>query len=303
MQDKQNAWSLEQWNRTNEYNSPVEQVKRIREAGLNPMYYGLDGSSASSFESAQALGYDRASTSGMSNPIQAGLDAMIQNQQSALLKSQIEKTEAEKNKIEADTDSTKLDNEFNERTMEARVEGQKLANSLTKAQLAEISDNRKLIAENIKKVAAETENEQERKYLIQAETNVRKMEAKQIAELLPLQKLLVEAQTKAQKASASLAFMQAAIQQGLLESGYVDRQIELLDGQIRASGLAADNAEQVKQLNEFKAAIRSGRYSEWMLGDDATWLQKQTGRLFDGIYSTMSALSESIAGPLGGLIK
>lgn len=31
------AWQLEQWNRTNEYNSPVEQMKRAREAGINPL--------------------------------------------------------------------------------------------------------------------------------------------------------------------------------------------------------------------------------------------------------------------------
>lgn len=31
------AWQLEQWNRQNEYNSPVEQMKRARAAGINPL--------------------------------------------------------------------------------------------------------------------------------------------------------------------------------------------------------------------------------------------------------------------------
>ena len=49
MQDKQNAWNEDMWNKQNEYNSPVEQVQRMKDAGLNPLYYGLDGSSSTRF--------------------------------------------------------------------------------------------------------------------------------------------------------------------------------------------------------------------------------------------------------------
>lgn len=77
MVDKQNAWSLDMWNKTNEYNSPAAQVQRMRDAGLNPLYYGLDGSSANAMQSAQALGYERASAKGMENPLQAGLDSAL----------------------------------------------------------------------------------------------------------------------------------------------------------------------------------------------------------------------------------
>lgn len=38
MQDKQNAWNLEQWNRQNEYTSALNQRKRIEQAGLNPFF-------------------------------------------------------------------------------------------------------------------------------------------------------------------------------------------------------------------------------------------------------------------------
>lgn len=64
-----NAWNLEQWNRENEYNSPLNQVQRLRDAGLNPLYYGLDGNgNASALESAQPLGYEQASLVGQQNP-------------------------------------------------------------------------------------------------------------------------------------------------------------------------------------------------------------------------------------------
>lgn len=77
MFDRQNAWNLEQWNRENEYNSPSAQVQRMRDAGLNPLYYGLDGSSAGDLSSAQPLGYDRASSGGFVNPLSAGLDSAV----------------------------------------------------------------------------------------------------------------------------------------------------------------------------------------------------------------------------------
>lgn len=66
--DKANAWNLEQWNRENEYNSASAQVQRMRDAGLNPLYYGLDGSSASGQPAATTLGYERASMPSAPNP-------------------------------------------------------------------------------------------------------------------------------------------------------------------------------------------------------------------------------------------
>lgn len=69
MMDKQNQFTVDMWNRTNEYNDPSAQVARLTAAGLNPLYYGLDGSSSNGVESAQALGYDR--PSGGSSPLSA----------------------------------------------------------------------------------------------------------------------------------------------------------------------------------------------------------------------------------------
>lgn len=75
MADKQNAWNYEMWMKQNEYNSPESQVKRLRDAGLNPLYYGLDGTSAGEITAAQPLGYERAQASNLLNPVSSGLDA------------------------------------------------------------------------------------------------------------------------------------------------------------------------------------------------------------------------------------
>lgn len=54
MMDLQNKWNLEQWNRENEYNSPAEQVARLKAAGINPAFVMGNGSmsEASSIQSA-----------------------------------------------------------------------------------------------------------------------------------------------------------------------------------------------------------------------------------------------------------
>lgn len=73
MYDKQNAWNYEMWLKQNEYNSPTEQIKRLQDAGLNPLYYGLDGSSAGEITAAQPLNYDRASMDSFANPVESAL--------------------------------------------------------------------------------------------------------------------------------------------------------------------------------------------------------------------------------------
>lgn len=52
-QERANLYNIEQWNRTNEYNSPQNQMKRYMEAGLNPnLIYGSGNASAGNAASA-----------------------------------------------------------------------------------------------------------------------------------------------------------------------------------------------------------------------------------------------------------
>lgn len=76
MYNEQNAWNLEMWNKENEYNSPEAQKQRLLDAGLNPMFYGLDGTgNAGDLTSAQPLAYERAQVGNQINPF-AGFDDM-----------------------------------------------------------------------------------------------------------------------------------------------------------------------------------------------------------------------------------
>lgn len=77
MYNEQNAWNYEMWQKQNAYNSPDAQVQRLRDAGLNPLYYGLDGSSAGDLSAAQPLGYERAQIGNQVNPFAGFEDAAM----------------------------------------------------------------------------------------------------------------------------------------------------------------------------------------------------------------------------------
>lgn len=110
----QHQWDLEMWNKTNEYNKPVNQIKRMQEAGLNPLYYGLDGSSAQGLQNAQPLGYQIPNMSAFQNPSIVGLQAEqaranIENTRAdtALKSNQTESEIARKEQIMAETDKVR----------------------------------------------------------------------------------------------------------------------------------------------------------------------------------------------------
>lgn len=292
MQDKQNEFSLDMWNKTNEYNSPAAQVQRMREAGLNPLYYGLDGSSANAFQSAQALGYDRASSSAFQNPLAAGVEGFLSAR--AQQKS-IEMQNAQIDKIKADTASVGLDTEFKDKTMDARVEAENLGNALTKETISKVKKEREQIDVNIKKLIAETKSEEERALLIAAQTAVQKATEKDLLEMLPYKKLLAEAQTAAQKAAAMASYWNAMYQKGMIDSG-------IIDDMARKAKAEANNAESVAAINQWKDAVKHGYIfdtsdiSHW---SPEFWLKSG----FNGLFNVASMLSEAIAGPLSGLIK
>lgn len=91
----QNAWNFAQWQRENEYNSAAAQVQRLRDAGLNPLYYGIDGVAAAPLQSAQPLGYERANAGNLQNPVSAGIDSAVRVAQISNIQANTAKTNNE----------------------------------------------------------------------------------------------------------------------------------------------------------------------------------------------------------------
>lgn len=305
MYNAQNAWNYEMWLKTNEYNSPEAQVKRLRDAGLNPIYYGLDGSSANGIQAAQPLSYERAKADDQPNPFEglsrAAIDSGNMLLQGKLAEKDMELKNAQIDKLKEDAEGVKLDNEWKDKTMQARVESEELANSLTKKNIAAIDEEINKKKQEVKKLVAETENEVERKGYIMAQTALANAQAKQIVELLPYEKNLKEAQTIAQKAAAAASWANAAVQNGLLEAGYVDKVIDDLTEGIRLKKGNADIAEINKAIVDFKRSVRDGT----VFVTDA-YADPVRGFFQDALGSLVSALaitSEAIGGSISGLLK
>lgn len=296
----QNAYNFRMWQQTNEYNSPAAQVQRMREAGLNPLNYGLDGSSASPMEAAQSLGYDRASASAFTNPLQAGLQSALAVRS---LQKDIDVKNAQIDKLKADTSGVELDNEFKDKVMDARVAAENLGNELTKEQISNAKKQREVMEQDVKKKIAETDNELEKKALIQAEVALKKASEKELIELLPYKKLLSEAQTEAQKAAASLSYLHALYQRKLIDSGYIDslaldafNRAELSGVQIGTAKIEQntaqyrrDEAAAAAQISQFKSDIRNGNFIQ---------SDSFPAQVVNGIFSVTSAISEALGGSL-----
>lgn len=300
MWNETNAWNMEMWNKTNEYNSPAAQVERLRDAGLNPMYYGLDGTSANGVEASQPLGYQRAEADNQPNPVSTGIEQFAALRS---LQKDIELKNAQIDKLGADTESVKLDNEWKDKTMEARVEAEKLANDKQAIDIKAVQQSIDESKERVNKLIEETKNEIEKRGLIAAQTILNKAQADEIAQLLPYKKLLIEAQTQAQKAAAAASFTHAAYEQGLIDSGYIDKMCEDMEASIRQKYSAAEANEAAKALNEWKNAVRTGNVFD--LSEVPNWqiTKKISQYLANELFSFTSALSESVGGGLSGFIK
>lgn len=295
--NSQNAWNMEMWNKENEYNAPLSQVERLREAGLNPLYYGLDGSSASALESASPLGYERAESNFQTNPIAAGIDSFVQAKG---LENSTKLINAQVDKLKSETSGLDLDNEFKERTMNARVEGADLANSLTRNQIKEIDKKMDVMDEDIRLKIAQTDNEIEKKALIQAEKILAHAQAAEIVYLLPFRQNLLEAQTEAQKAAASASYMHALYEKGLIDGGYIDSLCKEASNRAEASEYDVQTSQQRARMTgheadieKFKSSVRNGT-----LFKTGSWWS----RAGNDIFGALSALSEALGGSLVPLI-
>ena len=102
MWEKQALWNEGFWNKQNEYNTPSAQYQRLLDAGLNPMYYGLDGTgNADGMSAPQALGAGTATVGGLQNPLAGFSDIAMQMAQVANIQAQTNKTKSETKMIDA----------------------------------------------------------------------------------------------------------------------------------------------------------------------------------------------------------
>lgn len=101
----QNQWNIEQWQRENDYNSPIAQVQRLRAAGLNPdLLYGGGVSNTSASSPPMTAGAPSSPTQlvGMPHSVDDYLDAKLKQAQIDNINADTEKKGSEASVLASD---------------------------------------------------------------------------------------------------------------------------------------------------------------------------------------------------------
>lgn len=117
LQEQQQEYNTEMWNKENEYNSPANQISRLREAGVNPMI-ALSGGSLSNVASSASSALGSASTPVPTSSGSSIGSTFIQQQ---MMNDQLETLRASRKKIEEETKAQMLDNYVKAETQAERV--------------------------------------------------------------------------------------------------------------------------------------------------------------------------------------
>lgn len=171
---KNRDFQVQMFDRTNEYNSPKAQMQRFMEAGLNPdLMYGGGASSisAQSPSGSQASGSSPIAAVDMQ---QRAANVALTQAQTRLIEHQADNLDADTNNKGADTDlknaQTKLtltENEFQQATMQGRIEYQNLTINLAKYDLENIKPAEwKVLTHTANKLSEECTNLQHTRDLI-----------------------------------------------------------------------------------------------------------------------------------------
>lgn len=270
-------------------------VADMRAAGINPV---LAAGAGASTPSGNAASGPAASAGNNNNGMSMSdlMAALMLPTEIEVKKAEAENVKADTNKKEAETNNLTQMYEFLNEVNPLRVEAQRISNNLSTAQERKIYKEVEEIEQTIKFKIKQTDNEELRGALIHAETILKDANARQIVEMLPYQKALTIAQTEAQKAAAALSIANAAYQNKLISSGYIDAMMRELEAR-------AASQEAIATINEIKAAIRDGSYGKMEFNgniphDVVAAVNNAGCQLVTGLVQFVDNLN-----PLGGLLK
>lgn len=303
---QQNQWNLEQWNRENAYNSPLAQMYRLRQAGLNPdlMYgQGTTGNSAGSPEMTSGAPSEPQDMSAILSKRSFGqtLSMSIEReQQRRMNEAQIEAIKANTNKTNSETQGQDIDNAIQQIRLgnEATFQGLKIR---------EMNDAHDLSTSEIKKRLQDIE--ESKKLCDQIDSNITKNQAL-IADLNNQQvERLRESLRRDEQLKGYLSNVYAQNQKLFAEAKLTKEQYEdmVITQSFRWSGIATENdlrrsqkdlndvnVELARQdlktgeINYAKLYYREGHYLDpgvlTFLYDGIDFTTQQVGRLASGTF-------------------
>lgn len=277
------------------------ETQSMESAGINPaMVYGggslvptaSNGASASSVSPEMGNLFDVISTfARLPNELKQ-MKANIE-----LTEAESAKAKAEKSNIEQNTENAKQAFDFNTEINPLRVEAQKLANNLTRAEEKEVYAKVDDIVATIRLKGAQEQTEYSKQSALEAEEILNNARAWQIVEMLPYQKALASAQTSEAKAQAQYYTVQGAIQNKLLNEGQID-------AMIAEAKAKASSAEARATLDNIRQGLRDGSwypggdYSGGFFSDAWNALMEAGGKTLQGLILAVDNLN-----PLSGMLR
>lgn len=282
-------------------------VADMQRAGLNPaMMYG-SGSAASSPSGA--------SVSSPSLDFQSIISALTLPKQLEQMKASIElqranaaAQHASKLNTDADTEikrkqarSMDLDYKFAEDTYDARARGIENAANLSDEQIKNARETRNLLLRQIDTEIQKAASEQERKMLYYWQTQVEKANEHQITALTPLIMEYQKAQTFAQRAAGSASLVHAAHEQKIIDSGQIEKEVQLLSEQVRKTINEADRAAFDSLISEYQHALQTGHISDFM--NKVNSMYGHDNYIPDAVFGALNMVTNTIGNVFSGVLK
>lgn len=311
-QEYQNEWNLNMWNKQNEYNSPSAQRRRLEEAGLNPMYYGLEGNgNAQQLQSADFVATPGAPMLNEGAFLGEGIgNAMKTAAEIQLIQSQTRKTDEEAglSSLERKLKSATLNSDIVVGNMQIKVtqslldlnkeQLKNLAKSLEEADVR-ISDYNSQIATRAKQMEIAEFNAQTERDFKSAEVELRKRG-------LDLEEQRIANDLMVALKGLSIAMYNAQTQRGELDlknsrwSKYLEKEygldIAIKNGQLSVLSADYDNKLHGIAESHLRALklVKEITYGEGNLGQSAFMLDHvvTTNGLARGLYLNNKLHSE-----------
>lgn len=154
-QEYQNQWNLNMWNEQNRYNTPAAQRQRLEDAGLNPIFYGLDGTgNAGALTSAPFTAVNGAPMSNSGQFLGQGIA------NASLQAAQVANIEAQTENIKANTEGTTLQNEITNATKGDIISTAHFQMQVTEANVDFIKKNTEQVEHSIQEIDKHVEQMQ-----------------------------------------------------------------------------------------------------------------------------------------------
>lgn len=286
-------------------NKYAMETQSMVDAGINPaLVYGGGNLVSTHATGAAASSVNPDSSSNLGDLAQmfmsiARLPQELKNlkKQNDLLESEADKNAAEAKLAEQNAELAgttinlnEIRIEIEEQTKQDNIEAARLRNDLTRAERKKIEAQLDEIDANISLRIKEAATEEERKYLVMAQTALARANADEVATLMPFRQSLLQAQTAEAQAGALLAEVNKMKELKLINEGYYDSIID-------EAFSKAEQSQMQSELLAIKEALRTGTY--FTIDENDTKMKQAFDKFRNKLFMAITTFNDNM-NPIAG---